>query len=348
MAVTVRLFAALRDAAGCSAVDVEPAPLPTIIAALCDRFDEPFATRVGVASGMLDGQRIALDTDVDVRDGAELALLPPFSGGSTATQRQVQVHRLLLLGSLLVPALLIVAGISARWAFGIVVVVIAAGCIVDLHTTLGTTSVRTMLPATLLIGAGPALLLLVTPSTAGQWISGLLAIGVMLMFVLAFSSSRRNEAAALLGATLLAGLLVGVGTTALLVLNDTEDPALLVGALVLIALTDVAVIAAGSPGTAGSPRRQLGAAVAAALVTAAVIGAFNGAALGGARLAGLTVVAVAAAVLSARLREILRPPPQPAEPADALLIGTADAVLIGAPLAMLWLLVLLRSPMFAP
>lgn len=347
MTVTVRLFAALREAAGVSHVEVEPAPLPTIVATLCDRYGEPFATRVAVASGMLDGQRVPLDADIHVDAGRELALLPPFSGGSTATDRQRQVYRLLLSGSLLVPALLILGGFSARWAFGLVVLVIAVGCLVDLHTTLGTSSVRTMLPATLLIGVGPLVVVLASPATAGQWIGGLLAVSVILTFMLAFSSPRRHETAALVGSTLLAGLLVAVGTSALVILHDTLDAARLAGVLALLALTDVAVTVAGRPMAGGRTRPRLIAAVAVALPVAVVLGALGGPPPIALRVTGLAVIAVAAALLSARLRQLLRSSRARDGAVPALLIGTADAVLVGAPLVALWLGLLLRSPQFA-
>lgn len=346
MAVTVRLFAALRDAAGTAQVEVAPAALPTIVAELCDRFGEPFTTRVSVASGMLDGQRVALDDDIRVDAGAELALLPPFSGGSTATARQRQVYRLLLIGSLLVPALLLLGGFAGRWAYGLVVVVIAVGCVVDLHATLATSSARTLLPATLLVGVGPAVLLLAAPSAEGQWVGELVAVSVMLTFVLAYSSPRRQETAATVGSTLFVGMLVAVGTGALVVLHDEAGPAGLTAVFVLVALTDVAVIVAGRPMADDRTRYRLLAAVAAALPTAIVL-----AALGGrpttVHVAGLAVTAVAAALLSARLRQVLRHGGNGREPGPALLIGTADAVLIGAPLALLWTQSVVQSSVFA-
>lgn len=327
MAVTVRLFAALRDAAGVRGVEVAPAPLPAIIADLCERFGEPFTTRVTVASGMLDGQRVALDDDVSVGDGAELALLPPFSGGSTATGRQRQAHRLLLGGSLLVPALLILGGFSSRWAFGLVIVVIALGCLVDLHAALGTTSVRTILPAAIVTGIGPVMVLLASPAAAGQWVGALLAASVMLTFVLAFSSPRRHETAALVGSTMFAGMFVAVGTSALLVLNDALDVSQLAGALALIGLTDAAVTVVGRPATQGRTRRRMVAAVAVAVPTAVVLGALGGPPPVPARVAGLAVIGVAAALLSARLHQVLREREHDADTTPALLIGTADAVL---------------------
>jgi molybdopterin converting factor small subunit len=75
MAVRVRLFAAIREAAGTGELDVEPA-------ALVDRFGEPFASRLTLCTVLVDGRAVPRDRDDYVADGAEVALLPPVSGGS--------------------------------------------------------------------------------------------------------------------------------------------------------------------------------------------------------------------------------------------------------------------------
>lgn len=79
--VRVRLFAALREAAGTSEVQVEPGPLGVILDGLRGRFGSRFAEVLGYASVLVDAERHA-DPDFPVPDGAEVALLPPFSGGS--------------------------------------------------------------------------------------------------------------------------------------------------------------------------------------------------------------------------------------------------------------------------
>lgn len=343
MAVTVRLFAALREAAGTSEVEVEPAALPEIVDALCERFGEPFATRVRVASGLVDGQRVTLTDDVTVDDGAEIALLPPFSGGSTVTPHQVQVHRLLMAGSLLVPGLLLAGLFAGRWAFGLLVMIIAVGSLVDLHATLAGTYVRTILPATLLIGAGPPLLLLVAPRVWEAWAGGLVAIGVMATFLVVLVSPRRQDTAVIMGATLLVALLVAVGTSALLRLHRTDDPVQVGGLLVLVALTDLAVVVAGRPLRPEGIRRRLLAAVTVAVPFAVVLFAIGSRTADAiAPVAGLAVTAVLGALASARLRQVLRPAVAEGVSAPALLIGTADAVLLAAPLALLWLQVIGR------
>jgi molybdopterin synthase sulfur carrier subunit len=77
--VRVRLFAALREAAGATELEVPAGRLGEILAGLEDRFGQRFATVLACASVLVDGGRG--DPAAEVRDGAEIALLPPFSGG---------------------------------------------------------------------------------------------------------------------------------------------------------------------------------------------------------------------------------------------------------------------------
>jgi len=79
--IRVRLFAALREAAGVSEVEVPAGRLGEVLAGLEDRFGERFAKVLGTASVLVDGGRRG-DPDSEVPDGVEVALLPPFSGGS--------------------------------------------------------------------------------------------------------------------------------------------------------------------------------------------------------------------------------------------------------------------------
>lgn len=82
MTVRVRMFAALREAAGTSEVTVASAPLPAVLEDLRGRYGEPFASRLDVSSVLIDGDSVDRRDDRWVPEGAEVALLPPFSGGS--------------------------------------------------------------------------------------------------------------------------------------------------------------------------------------------------------------------------------------------------------------------------
>jgi len=79
--VRVRLFAALREAAGVSEVTEPPGRLGDILERLRDRYGERFSAVLATASVLVDGGRCG-DPATEVADGAEISLLPPFSGGS--------------------------------------------------------------------------------------------------------------------------------------------------------------------------------------------------------------------------------------------------------------------------
>lgn len=337
MAVTVRLFAALRDAAGTSQIQVDEGTVHQIVADLCARFGEPFATRVSVATGMLDGQHVHLDDDTVAGDGCELALLPPFSGGSTATGLERRLTRVLLAGSLLVPALLALGVYNDRWAFGLVVVVVGLGSLIDLHMAMGAAGPRTVLPTALVLAVGPALLVLFMPTLAGAWIGGVVALSIVSTFLLTLVSPRRHDTAAIVGSTLFAGLLVAFGATALLLLYDAVAPAQLAGVLAVIGLTDATVTLAGRRSPRLPMARVAPPAVVVAALAAGAVWVGTGRSGSFLAVAGVALAAVIAAVVTGRLRDVLRLrtaiPPRRA----ALLIGTADAVLVGAPLALIWM-----------
>jgi molybdopterin synthase catalytic subunit/molybdopterin synthase sulfur carrier subunit len=82
VSVRVRMFASLREAAGTGEAEIEPGQLPDVLAALRSTYGEPFATRLTVCTVLLDGFAVHPDEPVGVADGAELALLPPVSGGA--------------------------------------------------------------------------------------------------------------------------------------------------------------------------------------------------------------------------------------------------------------------------
>ena len=81
MGVRVRFFAALREAADAQETTAEPGSLTEILDGLRDRYGEPFSTRLELASVLVDGVAVRRGADVRVPDGAEVALLPPVSGG---------------------------------------------------------------------------------------------------------------------------------------------------------------------------------------------------------------------------------------------------------------------------
>lgn len=81
MTVSVRLFAALRDAAGTARTEVAATRLPGLLDELRGRYGEPFSTRLAVASVVVDGEPVPRGADLDLTGAREVVLLPPFSGG---------------------------------------------------------------------------------------------------------------------------------------------------------------------------------------------------------------------------------------------------------------------------
>jgi MoaD family protein len=76
----VRLFAALRDIAGASRLDVTAPSVGALVDELGSRFGAQFKTILEAGSVVIDGQVVDRDRPLD--PGDEVALLPPVSGGS--------------------------------------------------------------------------------------------------------------------------------------------------------------------------------------------------------------------------------------------------------------------------
>lgn len=79
--VRIRLFAALREAAGASETLVQADRLSHLLDVLRARYGEPFASRLSRASILVDGEPVSHEEDVSLRGVDEVVLLPPFSGG---------------------------------------------------------------------------------------------------------------------------------------------------------------------------------------------------------------------------------------------------------------------------
>jgi molybdopterin converting factor small subunit len=78
----VRLFAALREAAGAEYVDVEATTAAMLVEELAEHYGEPMRSRLRVATLLVDGDSVSkTDVDVDLTRADEVVLLPPFAGG---------------------------------------------------------------------------------------------------------------------------------------------------------------------------------------------------------------------------------------------------------------------------
>lgn len=79
--VRLRLFAAARDAAGTSASDLEATTLGDALASARAAFGEEFAAVLACARVWVNGDEPADGEASVLRDGDEVAVIPPVSGG---------------------------------------------------------------------------------------------------------------------------------------------------------------------------------------------------------------------------------------------------------------------------
>lgn len=78
----VRLFAALRDAAGSAEVEVAATTVAAMLDELADRFGEVMERRLSAAMVVVDGDTVPRhDTTRDLSRADEVVVMPPFAGG---------------------------------------------------------------------------------------------------------------------------------------------------------------------------------------------------------------------------------------------------------------------------
>jgi molybdopterin converting factor small subunit len=83
--VRLLLFAAAREAAGCSRDEFDltsEASLEQLLADAVARYGEPFARVLGTARVWINGDEPATDRATPLRADDEIAVLPPVSGGA--------------------------------------------------------------------------------------------------------------------------------------------------------------------------------------------------------------------------------------------------------------------------
>jgi molybdopterin synthase sulfur carrier subunit len=80
--VTLLLFAAAREAAGTNRVTVDADTLGDLLASARSRFGGEFATVLAGSRVWVDGDEPASGDATRLGEGAEVAVLPPVSGGA--------------------------------------------------------------------------------------------------------------------------------------------------------------------------------------------------------------------------------------------------------------------------
>lgn len=285
MSVRVRMFAALREAAGERETMLDPGSLPELLATLRARYGERFTARLKLCSVLIDGSSVSQHAEVDVPDGAELALLPPVSGGARRVRGSApapgDVQRARTRPSaprrrwprLATPALLGAVALGALVGgpvpFAVFVVAVAGSVVLDAAGLLARAGARPVVIA----AAGPGIALpfavAVDPNAGLRLLPALAAGMTLLAFCLVLGFGRRAGAAVGLGATALTGLLVGVGASSLLLLRHTPHGfRWLLGLGVLVVVADVTGIVLRRWAVVPSAWLEIGAPLAAAALAA--------------------------------------------------------------------------------
>lgn len=79
--VTVRLFAAAREAAGTAQLQLPAGPVDALVRDLLDGRSPRFAQVVAISSLVCEGVRLDPTESTPLPAGAVLDVLPPFAGG---------------------------------------------------------------------------------------------------------------------------------------------------------------------------------------------------------------------------------------------------------------------------
>jgi molybdopterin converting factor small subunit len=125
----LRLFANLRELAGASHLEMEGATVGEVVAAATDRFGVDFGRAAESAQVWVDGDQATSETPVP--DGAEVALIPPVSGGAMTARTPVSME--IGLAAVLAVVLFVTNALSLQW-LAVGVVAAAAMWVYDLIT----------------------------------------------------------------------------------------------------------------------------------------------------------------------------------------------------------------------
>ena len=264
---TLRLFANLREIAGTRSADFPGETVGSVVSAAIDEYGEEFGRSLDTAKVWVNGDPAGKATTVG--SGDEIALIPPVSGGETATKSSPDVIRAALVTSLLIS--LLVANNEATELFVFVTVGVALAWLWDLQDTLRLRGAP--------IEAIPAMLYAAAAANGaygwgGEGLAAGLGVGLIAMLLWAVLDRRMRVLEPLANAALL-GLTAGIasGSLVLVHLRSTAEAALF---LVMAAAAAVAAWAAGRfvPASSGMDPNVAG--LVAAVGTGIVAGlAFN-------------------------------------------------------------------------
>lgn len=213
--------------------------------------------------------------------------------------------------------------LAGRLAWVGLVLVVCALLLLDVQAVLLRARSPAILPAAAVMGLGAPLAVALAGGAAS--VAAVTAAGFLAAIMLTLAG-RRQRAAASLGATLLAGLVPGLGGSAVIALWD-EDPAALL-ALVGIIAAGEAVIAAARRWGSGSREAEAGAALVAVAVTVAVATL----ALPLEVAAGLGALALLGVLGASAVRGALL---LPRRPVPGVVLGVTASLALAAPAALM-------------
>lgn len=214
--------------------------------------------------------------------------------------------------------MLCVALFVGRLPFAVVVVAAGAVLLADLAGALSAAGTRPVTLAAALPAVGLPAAAAATPGAGWVTLPDVVAVATLGAFVLVLLFGRRRGVTAALGATALAGLVIGLGATGLLLLRELPDGVTWVlGVLAVVVVVDVV---RGVSAERAEPLRAAVLTVGAALVGAGILSVAANPPFGLFTAAGTAAVALLAAAAADLLREGL---------ADAVAAARADAAAAG-------------------
>jgi sulfur-carrier protein len=142
---SLRLFANLREIAGTAQVEIDGATVGDVLDQATDSYGGDFARALESAQVWVDGQQA--DRSVGVGSGAEIAVIPPVSGGAMAVRSPILME--IGLAAFLAAALFVGNNASLQW-LTVVAVLVGSMWAYDIATAAERRG--------LLIGTTPALL----------------------------------------------------------------------------------------------------------------------------------------------------------------------------------------------
>ncbi|HEX6310287.1 MAG TPA: MoaD/ThiS family protein [Acidimicrobiia bacterium] len=90
----MRLFARAREAAGCSSDEFDAATLGALLGAARTRYGPEFGAVLDTARVWVNGDEPGSGDASVLRDGDEVAVLPPVSGGAVGGRTEITTEQL--------------------------------------------------------------------------------------------------------------------------------------------------------------------------------------------------------------------------------------------------------------